>query len=80
MLYRYKDKIVVNPAVNRIVEVKVQKKGNDYDVTLTKNKIIQSNIARELTKIDIEEAYKLQQKRSKDNLENEDTFRTTLEE
>lgn len=61
MLYRYKDKVFVNPTVNRIVEVKIQKKGNEYDIVLTKNKVVQSNIRKEITEINVDEAYELQQ-------------------
>lgn len=59
MLYQYNGKIYVRPFSNKIVEVKVEKKGNEYNVVaLPKYVYIDSAIATQLVAISVEEAYK----------------------
>lgn len=65
MLFRYENKIYVRPFANRIVEVEVSKKGNEYFVNPTKNKVELTNkVANEMYSITIEEAYVLQNQNS----------------
>lgn len=67
MLFRYDNKVYIRPFVNRLVEVEVSKKTNDYDVKPTKNEIkITPEVSEKLYSISIEEAYNMQNKPSKE--------------
>ena len=59
MLYQYNGKIYVRPFSNKIIEVKVEKKGEEYNVVaLPRYVYIDSVIATQLVAISVEEAYK----------------------
>ena len=61
MLFRYKNKVYVRPFANRIVEVEVYKKDNEYFVNPTNNKVELTNeVANNMYSITIKEAYDLQ--------------------
>lgn len=60
MLFRYGNKVYVRPFANKMVEVNIIKKGSEYDVQPTNNKVeITSEIENELYSITIEEAYNM---------------------
>lgn len=63
MLFRYENKVYIKPFADKLVEVKVTKRGNEYNIEPSNKKIIiTSKIAGELYSIPIEEAYKMQNK------------------
>jgi hypothetical protein len=65
MLYLYDGKIYIKPLDNRLVEVTVSKKGNEYNVIPSKKWIyLDSQIKEKISEITVEEAYK--NKNSKD--------------
>ena len=65
MLYVYKGKIYVRPFDNKLVEVKVLKKGQTYDVKATDKTLeINDEIKSKLASISLEEAYKMQNEKN----------------
>ena len=59
MIYEYKGKFYVRPFSNKIVEVEITKKGNEYDVKATSNVVmITPEVQKTMGEIAIEEAYK----------------------
>lgn len=69
MLYIFKEKIYVKPFDNKIVEVSISKKGDEYDVKAIESPVeLNSKELSELVNITLEEAYKLQNKESKRNI------------
>lgn len=59
MLYIYENRIYVKPVENKLVEVTVTKRGNEYNVEATRRKLeITENIKEKLRSISLEEAYK----------------------
>ena len=67
MLYEYNGKIYVKPFSNKIVEVEIEKKGNEYDVKATKNVVeITSIIQKKLAEISLDNAFRKLHKSDKD--------------
>lgn len=65
MLYIYKGKIYVKPFDNKLVEVKVSKKGNEYNVEATEKKVeINNQVRSDMISITLEEAYKIQNEKN----------------
>lgn len=63
MLYQYNGKIYVRPFSNKIIEVKVEKEGEGYNVVaLPKYVYLDTFIASQLVAISIEDAYKMMNK------------------
>ena len=63
MLFRYGNKVYVRPFANKLVEVKVEKNGSEYDVKPTTEKLEITNEVNEgLYSITLEEAYDIQHK------------------
>lgn len=61
MLFEYENKVYIKPFKEKIVEVKVTKKGDEYNVEpLNKTVIITPKISEKIHSITIEKAYKLQ--------------------
>lgn len=61
MLYEYNGKIYIKPLVNKIAEVKISKKGDEYDIQPTGKIIyITDEIKKEWTPVSKENAYELQ--------------------
>lgn len=59
MLYQYNGKIYVRPFSNKIIEVKVEKKGEEYNVVALPRYILIDNvIATQLVAISVEKAYR----------------------
>ena len=66
MLYIYNGKIYVKPFDNKIVEVTIAKKGNEYDVKAIKEPIeLNEQELKKVASISIEEAYKHQNREVK---------------
>lgn len=58
MLYEYNNKIYVKPFSNKLVEVEISKKNNEYDVKATKRVVeIQPEIKDKIAGISLQEAY-----------------------
>lgn len=58
MLYEYNGKFYVKPFSNKLVEVEVSKKGNEYDVKATKKVVeIRPEIRNKIVGISLKEAY-----------------------
>ncbi len=65
MLYKYENKVYIKPFGDKLVEVKVTKKGDEYNVEATKTIIvIDSKVSEKMYSISLEEAYKMQNKAS----------------
>lgn len=63
MLYKYNDKIYVKPLVNKIVEVNITKKGDEYDIQPNKDfTYITPDIKKKMIEITVEDAYKMKNK------------------
>ena len=61
MLYIYEGKIYIRPLENKLVEVNITKKGNEYDVEPTERKVeIEEKIKNNLYSITLEKAYEMQ--------------------
>lgn len=61
MLYEYNGKIYIKPLVNKIAEVKISKKGDEYDIQPTGKIIyITDEIKKEWTPVSKKNAYELQ--------------------
>lgn len=61
MLYVYNGKVYVRPFDNKLVEVKISKKGQEYDVKATEKTLeINDEIKSKLVSISLEDAYKMQ--------------------
>lgn len=59
MLYEYNRKIYIKPFSNKIIEVKVEKRGNEYNVKPIKQIVeLTAEIRKNLVEITLEEAYK----------------------
>lgn len=58
MLYEYNGKFYVKPFSNKLVEVEISKKGNEYDVKATKRVVeIRPEIRNKIVGISLREAY-----------------------
>lgn len=69
MLYIYNEKIYVKPFDNKIVEVTITKKGDEYDVKAIKSPLeLNTEQLSKLASISLEEAYKHQNKEVKRNI------------
>lgn len=63
MLYIYDGKVYVRPFDSKLVEVKILKKGDEYDVTATEKTLeINESIRNALSEVIIEDAYNFQNK------------------
>lgn len=59
MLYKYNGKIYVKPFPNKIVEVKISKKGNDFNIEPTSSVLYLNDvIKKEMVSVTNEEALK----------------------
>ena len=68
MLYEYDGKTYIKPLVNKIVEVKVEKNGNDYDIKPTEGvTYLTDKIKKELVSITPKQAYERQTKLMKNS-------------
>lgn len=66
MLYEYNGKIYVRPFSNKIVEVTIEKKGNEYNVKATEKSMeLNQEIQKKMVEITLEEAYKKANKSEK---------------
>lgn len=66
MLYIFKNKIYVKPFDNKIVEVAITKRNNEYDVKAIKAPMeLNDELLKEVANISLEEAYKFQNKEEK---------------
>lgn len=69
MLYEYNGKIYVKPLVNKIVEVEVSKKGNEFDIKPTDKMLyLTEDIKKDMISVTNEQAAKLQEKPKKSTL------------
>lgn len=69
MLYEYNGKIYVKPLVNKIVEVEVSKKGNEFDIKPTDKMLyLTEDIKKDMISVTNEQAAKLQEKTKKSTL------------
>lgn len=69
MLYEYNGKIYVKPLVNKIVEVEVSKKGNEFDIKPTDKMLyLTEDIKKNMISVTNEQAAKLQEKTKKSTL------------
>ena len=58
MLYEYNGKIYVKPFSNKIVEVKIDKIGNEFDVQPTnKDVYLTPEIQKDMVQVTLEQAY-----------------------
>lgn len=70
MLYEYNGKTYIKPFSNKIVEVEVTKRGNEYDVKPTNKKVeITAEIKAEIKEITLENAYKKTNKSERNSLD-----------
>lgn len=70
MLYEYNGGIFIKPLVNKIVEVIISKKGDEYDIKPTKKFMyLTPDIQKQMVQITIEEADKKYGKSSKNSLD-----------
>ena len=59
MIYEYNKKFYVKPFSNKIVEVNVEKKNNEFDVQPTKKVLyLTSDIQKAMSEVTLEQAYK----------------------
>ena len=66
MLYLYDNKIYIKPVEYKLIEVKISKKSNEYNVEPTKKTIeMTAEIRDKMSQITLENAYKMQNKTSK---------------
>ena len=67
MLYVFNDKIYIKPFHNKLVEVKIEKDKDEYNVITTNKNISLTSTAqlKELSQITLEEAYEHQGKSKK---------------
>ena len=67
MLYVFNDKIYIKPFHNKLVEVKIEKDKDEYNVITTNKNISLTSTAqlKELSQLTLEEAYKYQNKEKK---------------
>ena len=66
MLYEYNGKIYVRPFSNKIVEVTIEKKGNEYNVKATDKSIeLTQEIKNKMVETTLEDAYKKTNKSEK---------------
>lgn len=65
MLLKYDNKLYIRPFGNKLVEVKINKKGKEYDIVPTDKKVeITSAIEGQLHSVTNEAAYEMQNKNS----------------
>lgn len=70
MIYEYNKKFYVKPFSNKIVEVNIQKKNNEFDVQPTQNTIyLTPDIQKSMVEVTLEEAYKKSGKLDKISLD-----------
>ena len=63
MLFRYNDKIYIKPFGDKLVEVRIVKKGNEFDVKPTdKIVVITPKVNENLYSVELKEAYNMQNK------------------
>lgn len=63
MLYQYNGKTYIKPFSNRLVEVEISKKDNEYDVKPTKKNVeITPEIKEKIVEISLSDAYKRNRK------------------
>lgn len=63
MLYEYDGKTYIKPLVNKMVEVEVSKKGNEYDIKPTKNMVyITEDVKKKMNAISKEDVVKKSKK------------------
>lgn len=61
MLYIYDGKIYIKPLENRLVEVNITKKGNEYNVEPTEKKVeLSDKIRNDLFSVTLEKAFEMQ--------------------
>ena len=66
MLFRYNNKVYIKPFADKLIEVKITKKGNEYDVKPISNKkvVITAEVSEAMYSVPIETAYEMQNKNS----------------
>jgi len=70
MLYEYNGKIYIKPFSNKIVEVEIIKKGNEYNVKPLKEiKKLTQEIREKMSEITLENAYKRISKTDRNSLD-----------
>ena len=70
MLYEYNKKFYVKPFSNKIVEVKVEKINNEFDVQPTNKEVyLTPEIQKEMIQVTIEEAFEKSAKISKNSID-----------
>lgn len=63
MLYEYDGKTYIKPLVNKMVEVEVSKKGNEYDIKPKKNMVyITEDVKKKMNAISKEDVVKKSKK------------------
>ena len=61
MLFLYEGKVYIKPFDNRMVEVSVSKKGNEYNVEITEKWVeLNDEIRNNMYSITVEKAYEMQ--------------------
>jgi hypothetical protein len=74
MLYVYEGKVYIRPFDYKMVEVKVSKKGNEYNVEATEKEVeLNQEIRNKTFEITIEKAYEMQNKGNKSSKFNLDS-------
>ena len=70
MIYEYNKKFYVKPFSNKIVEVNVEKKNNEFDVQPTKKVVyLTPDIQKVMSEVTLQEAYEKSGKMSKSTLD-----------
>ena len=70
MLYEYNKKFYVKPFSNKIVEVNVEKKNNEFDVQPTKKVVyLTPDIQKVMSEVTLQEAYEKSGKIGKSTLD-----------
>lgn len=70
MIYEYNKKFYVKPFSNKIVEVNVEKKNNEFDVQPTKKVVyLTPDIQKAMSEVTLQEAYDKSGKMSKSTLD-----------
>lgn len=70
MIYEYNKKFYVKPFSNKIVEVNVEKKNNEFDVQPTKKVLyLTSDIQRAMSEVTLQEAYEKSNRIGKSTLD-----------
>lgn len=70
MIYEYNKKFYVKPFSNKIVEVNVEKKNNEFDVQPTKKVLyLTSDIQKAMSEVTLQEAYEKSNRIGKSTLD-----------